>query len=172
MNGTVHQLTGQVVFQAIVRIEVQGLLSELGEEAELVDRTFTLQTGETDTVHTTTVFSQHRQLGGDVAHVLGRTVQVAIGDGCTGGVDTLVVDVAVIQQGNVLEDLDGLAVVLRHVGDAGERHEILLFARFDDRLLQPEEGVHLVGTSTVDGRLLPVDGGVVVQHVVLPQRRP
>src|SRR5690606_1433185 len=120
LHGTVHQLTAEVRLQLIVRVEVQGLLGELVEDAELVQRTFAGETGEADTVHAATVLGQQRQLGGDGAHVAAGTVQVAVHEGDAIGVDALVVDVAVVEQRHVLVDLDRLAEVLRHVDRAGE----------------------------------------------------
>ena len=70
----------------------------------------------------------------------------------------------IIQQRHVLVDLDGLTEVLRHVDGRSQLHEELLFTGRDDGLTQPVVGVHLVGTSTVNARLFPVDWGVVVQH--------
>ena len=164
LDRTVQKLPRKVLFQAVVAVEVEGFLREFGEETELVDRAFTGQTGEADTVHTATVLGEGRQLVGDRSDVLGRTIEVAIRDGCAGRVDALIVDVAVIEQRDVFEHLDRLAVVLRHVDRARKGHEELLLPAFDQGLLQPEEGVHLVRTGTVNARLLTVDGSVVIQH--------
>ena len=129
-----------------------------------MDGAFTLQTGEAHTVHTATVFGQGRQHRSDSADVLGRAIQIAVLDRCTSSVDTLRVDVAVIQQRHIFIDLHSLTHVLGHVDGRGQRHEELLFTSFDQRLLQPKEGVHLIRVGTVDARLSTIGGGAVLQR--------
>ena len=160
----VDQLTSQVILQAVIRVEVQSFLGEFVEEAHLVDGAFTSQTGVANTVHTATVFGQGGQHGGDGADVLGRAVQVAVGDGCTGSVDTLRVDVAVVQQRHIFIHLHSLAHVLGHVDGRGQRHEELFLAGFNQSLLEPQERGHLIGCCRVNARLSTCGGGAVLQR--------
>lgn len=113
LGRTRHQLARDVAVELAVGVEVEALLRELGEQAELGDRALALQTGEADAVHAAAVLGQHRHAAGDRADILAGTVEVAVGDGRTRGVDALVVDVAIIQQRHILVDLDLLVEVLR-----------------------------------------------------------
>ena len=160
----VDQLTGQVIFQAVIRVEVQSFFGELIKEAHLVDGAFTSQTGETNAVHTATVFGQGRQHRGDGANVFGRTVQVAVGDGCASSVDTLRVDVAIVQQRHVLVHLHRLAHVFGHVDGSGQRHKELLFTGLDQSLLDPQERGHLIRICRVNARLVAHNGSTVLQR--------
>jgi hypothetical protein len=65
-----HQLAAQVAVELAVRVEVERLLGELGEEAELGDRAGALETGEADAVDAPALLAERRQparalLGGD-----------------------------------------------------------------------------------------------------------
>ena len=154
--GAQNGFTADGAVEIILGIEVQSFLRELVEEAELLERTFQSQTSETNTVHTATLFSQGRQLAVDGAYILGRTIQVTVGDLCTTGVDTLIVDVAVIQQRHdvILDDL--LTVVLRHRGNVSQLTEVLLFGGFDQCSLPPVASVDLWASRTV--------GAVPISH--------
>ena len=162
LYSTVHQFTRQVFFQLVIRIKVQGLLSKFVEETELMDGTFTRQTGKAYTVNTTTVLCQQRQFRGDVTNVFRRTIQITINDGSTVSINTLVVDVLIVKQWNVLIHLNSLTVVLRHVNGVSQWHEVLVFTGLNNSFLQPVIGIHLVGTSTINARFLTVNWGVIV----------
>ena len=154
LYSTVHQFTRQVFFQLVIRIKVQRLLSKFVEETKLMDGTFT--------VNTTTVLCQQRQFRGDVTNVFRRTIQVTVNDGSTISINTLVVDVLIIKQWNVLIHLNSLTIVLRHVDGVSQWHEVLIFTRLNNSFFQPVKGIHLVGTSTINARFLAVNWGVIV----------
>ncbi len=113
LGRTGDQLARQVAEQVGIRVEVEGLLGELGEDAGLGDRAGALETGEAHPVHAPAGLGQGRQPARDGADILRGAVEVAIGGGGAGGVDALVVDVAVIEEGDVVVDLNLLAEVLR-----------------------------------------------------------
>ena len=146
--GTSQHLTVNVLQQISIGIKVQRFLGVLIEEAELLQSTFDFLALETNTVHTATVFRQHRQLAGDGANVLRRAVQVTVGDGCASGINTLVVDVGVIQQRQVVVALDLLAHVLGHRNHISELTKVLLLGNFDQSFLL----IELVGDLWANAR--------------------
>ena len=137
--------------QVSIRVKVHHLLSELSEETELRDRAFALDTGEANAVHAATDFGQGRHLAVDSADITRGAIQVTVDHGCASGIQTLVVDVAIVEQRDVVVYFDCLAHVLGHGCGVCQRREIHLFGSFDQRFALPEEGVHLVGTSTFNG---------------------
>src|SRR5690606_10451999 len=85
LDGAVQELAGQVVLELIVRVEVQRLLGELVEEAELVDRPLPRDTGKAHPVDPATILGKQRQLTLDGADVLRGAVEVTSLLGRTNG---------------------------------------------------------------------------------------
>ena len=146
--STGQHFTVNVLQQISVGIEVQRFLGVLIEEAELLQSTFNFLALETNTVHSTAGFRQHRQLAGNGANVLRRAIQVAVDSGYTSSVNTLIVDVGVIQQRQVVVTLDLLAHVLGHGSHISELTEVLLLGNFDQSFLL----IELIGDLWANAR--------------------
>jgi hypothetical protein len=82
-----------VAIEVFIGIEVEAFLSELVEEAELLNRPDPLQTLEANPVDPTTGLGERRQATSDRTNVTARAVEVSVGSGGTRSADTLVVDV-------------------------------------------------------------------------------
>lgn len=113
LRHAIHELAAHVAVEVSIRVEVERLLGELREEAELLNGASELDAGEAHPVDPATSLGQRRKSARDRADILGRPIEVAVGIGRAGSIQTLVVDVAVIQQRNVVIDLNLLTIVLR-----------------------------------------------------------
>ena len=133
--STVDHLAVDVLHEHVIRVEVHRFLSVFIEEAELLEGAFERLTLETNSVNTTTVFGQGRQFATDRADVLARTVQVTVSDDRTSSIQTLIVDVFIIEQRNVVVTDNLLAHVLRHRSNIGQLLEVLFLAGLDEGLL-------------------------------------
>ena len=147
-----------------------------------MNRTFQNFTSITNTVNSPTNFSQSRHLTWNGTNVLRRTIQVTIGIASTISINTLVIDVGIIQQRHPMELLNGLTHILRHIRSAGQLGEVLLLSNINQSLLLIHIQTDLltyrrrVGLSTTCTILWVVILNLIsiscISHILFPQNLP
>ena len=129
-----HDLTVDMLEQFSIGIEVQRVTGVLNEETELLERTFQFNTSSTNTVNTTTVFTQYREFVRDSTNITAGTIQVTISDFSTSCINTLIVNITIIEQWQVMEHLQLFAEVRRNGFGRSQLSKVLLFLSIFHRL--------------------------------------
>ena len=152
--------------QLIIRIKVKSFLSEFIEETKLADRTFTSQTSETNTVYTTTIFSQGRKLAIDSTNITAGTIEITRARiNCrTFSINTFIIHVTIIKQRNILINLNSLTKMLRHIRNISQRHKELFFTSINNSLLQIEESSHLNAIFSINSGRRSIRS-IVLKHI-------
>ena len=135
--------------------------------AKVLNDKWGITDGLMTTVHSTTVFTQDRKLFCNSANVSRRTIEVTVSIGSTLSINTLVIDVSVIQQRDVMIELNLLTKMLRHTNSICHRCKEGFLTSFNQRLLEPVERIHLGGVGAVINRTLPIISTIRILRIVI-----